>query len=125
MKRIITGTVVGGQQVGRKLGFPTANLFLPSDAKLANGVYAARVNVQGMQYDALGYVGGKPSLEGEGLRVLEVHLLDFTGNLYGESIDVELIRFVRPEVHFDSTEALRRQIEQDKQEIINILKTCM
>ncbi len=122
MNPIITGRVAPGQQLGRKLGFPTANLPLdPASEQLADGVYAARVTVEGTTYGALGYVGGKPTVGGSAQRVLEVHLLDFSGDLYGREITVELLRFMRPEQKFDSTEALRRRIEQDKQEIIHIL----
>lgn len=124
MNRVITGPVVGGQQLGRKLGYPTANLAIPSDLAVENGVWAARVTVDGQTYGALGYVGVKPTVNHAGGRVLEVHLLDFSGDLYGRNISVELVRYVRGEQRFDSTETLLRQIGRDKQDIIKILTSC-
>lgn len=123
MNRVITGPVVGGQQLGRKLGYPTANLAVSPEEAIENGVWAARVTVHGSTYGALGYVGYKPTVSTAGGRVLEVHLLDFSGDLYGETIRVELVRFVRGEERFDSTERLLRQIDRDKQDIIKILET--
>ena len=124
MNRVITGFVVGGQQLGRQLGYPTANLSVPPDLAVENGVWAARVTVNGTVYGALGYIGYKPTVSDQHQRVLEVHLLDFNGNLYGQPIRVELIRFVRAEERFDSTEKLLHQIDQDKQQIIKILQSC-
>ncbi len=121
---MITGPVIGGHQLGRRLGYPTANLAIPADWPVQDGVWAARVTVNGQTYGALGYVGRKPTVEHEGKRILEVHLLDFSGNLYGRSLRVELVQFVRSDQQFDSTDSLLRQIDRDKQDIIQILTSC-
>jgi len=124
MNPIITGTVIGGHQLGRRLGYPTANLSIPADLAVANGVWAARVTVNGQTYGALGYVGRKPTVDQNGQRVLEVHLLEFNGDLYGQNIRVELLQYVRAERRFESTEGLLQQIDRDKQAIIKILTSC-
>ncbi len=124
MNPIIVGTVIGGHQLGRRLGYPTANLSIPADLAVDNGVWAARVTVEGRTYGALGYVGRKPTVDQDGQRVLEVHLLDFNGDLYGRSIRVELLQYVRTERRFASTEDLLQQIDRDKQAIIKILTSC-
>lgn len=124
MNPIIVGPVIGGHQLGRRLGYPTANLSIPADWTVDNGVWAARVTVDGQTYGALGYVGRKPTVDQNGQRVLEVHLLDFNGDLYGRSIRVELLQYVRAERRFESTEDLLQQIDRDKQAIIKILTSC-
>lgn len=124
MNPIIAGTVIGGHQLGRRLGYPTANLNIPADLAIEDGVWAARVTVEGKTYGALGYVGRKPTVDRDGQRVLEVHLLDFNDNLYGHHIQVELLQYVRAECRFESTDDLLRQIDRDKQAIIKILTSC-
>lgn len=121
----IRGRVVAGGQLGRRLGFPTANLDTEPEDQIADGGYAARVTVDGRTYGALGYVGHRPTVNADGRRVIEVHLLDFDADLYGKTIEVELLQFVRPDERFSTVEALRERIEQDKDRIINILKTCL
>lgn len=121
MECIITGSVIHGNEIGRSIGFPTANLALPTHPELTNGVYAARVEVSGKLYDALVNIGCKPTVSGEGIRLLEAHLLEFSGNLYDRILQVHLVAFIRPEQKFGSVEELRLQIEQDKQNILKIL----
>ncbi len=117
MKRAqkITGTVVRGRGLGRELGFPTANLVL-NDPKVADGVYAVRATVDGAERNGVANAGTRPTVGEGGGRFLEVYLFDFEGDIYGRSIDVELIAYLRPEQKFASIDALRRQIERDKTE---------
>ncbi len=124
MNPVIEGSVIGGHQLGRRLGYPTANLAIPDDLAVKNGVWAAKVRVGKTLYGALGYVGRKPTVDQNGQRVLEVHLLDFSGDLYGQNIRVELLQYVREERRFDSTEGLLQQIDRDKQAILKILTSC-
>ncbi|MBV7392658.1 riboflavin kinase [Mameliella sediminis] len=112
----ITGTVVHGLKNGRKFGFPTANLVLPSEAGLAHGIYVARVAVlegpdMGL-YDGCASIGTRPTI-GSFAANFEVHLLDFTGDLYGRRLAVDLVKFLRTEVKFQSIDALIRQIDAD------------
>jgi riboflavin kinase / FMN adenylyltransferase len=110
----LTGTVVKGQQLGRKLGFPTANLQLPADKFLPRwGVYS--VWVEGWSFQSqLGVmnIGCRPTLAGDRPTV-EVYLLDWSGDLYGQTLTVHLAHFLRPEAKFDSLDALKSQIQKD------------
>jgi riboflavin kinase/FMN adenylyltransferase len=115
------GKVVAGQQLGRTIGFPTANLQLPKDKFLPRqGVYAVRVFTVGAPPDAamaaagLGVmnIGNRPTVNATEPAV-EVHLLDWDGDLYGKKLAVQLVQFLRPEQKFPDLEALKTQIELD------------
>jgi riboflavin kinase/FMN adenylyltransferase len=110
----LSGEVVPGNRIGRQLGFPTANLVL-TDPAVDGGVYAVRVRVDGAKYRGVGNAGTRPTVTDRDERFLEVWLFDFDGDLYGKILDVELVAFLRPEKKFASLEALRRQIEHDRQ----------
>ena len=113
---VIEGIVTHGQQLGRELGFPTANLVVESEANAEDGVYLSRVTVGEAHYYALSNLGTNPTVGGM-TRQLESHLIDYPGEeLYGERIRVELLVRLRGEVRFSSIEALRHQIEQDMSE---------
>ena len=118
------GVVCSGRQLGRELGFPTANLIVPEEFPLADGVYRAEVtlcDVEGAPcYAAMVNLGKSPSVGGVKRR-LESHLIGFEGSLHGERIRVRLVERIREERKFDSLEALRAQIELDKQTILNKL----
>ena len=110
---LLTGTVVRGHQLGRKLGFPTANLVLPGDLAIPKfGVYACRAVVDGAAYPAVTNIGTRPTVSGEGITV-EPWILDFSGDLYDREITLEIYRFLRPEMKFSGLEDLRRQVRQD------------
>ncbi len=110
---IIEGVVRQGRHLGRELGFPTANLDVPQDLPLDDGVYRSRAEVDGVVFDALSNLGCNPSVGGAERR-LETHLLGFSGDLYGRRLRVELVDRIRGERCFASIEALRRQIEADR-----------
>lgn len=114
----IRGKVIKGQQLGQKLGFPTANLEIPSLKFLPKyGVYLVRVKllekVEGI-YWGLTNIGYRPTINGQNLTV-ETHLLDFSGDLYNQDISLNLVKFLRREQKFDSLEALTNQIRTDIQ----------
>jgi riboflavin kinase/FMN adenylyltransferase len=110
----VEGVVGGGNKLGRGMGFPTANIFVDDTLAARDGVYAARVAHDGRDYDAMAYLGRKPSFSGAGRRVLEVHIFDFDRDIYDQPISVELGRFVRAERRFDSFDELKEQLKQDK-----------
>ncbi len=118
----IMGEVQHGNELGRKMSVPTANI-IPSAGKVLPpfGVYAVRVEVSGQFYDGVGNLGVKPTVSGEGNVGLEVWLFDFWGDLYGETIRVYLMEFQRPERKFDSVDALRQQIARDTEQAKEIL----
>ena len=106
----LTGTVVHGQHLGSKLGFPTANLLLPEGTVTPKfGVYACRAIVDGIRYPAVTNVGTRPTVAGVGITV-EPWILDFSGDLYGREIVLEFYYFLRPEMKFPGLEALQQEI---------------
>ena len=113
---ILTGTVVHGNQLGRRLGIPTANLMLPKELAVPRfGVYACRCRVDGETYLAVTNVGTRPTVAGIGVTV-EPWILDYEGDLYSREITLEFYKFLRPEQKFSTLEALRQEILHNAQE---------
>lgn len=108
----IEGVVTKGDQRGREMGFPTANLSLGSYLRPALGVYAFWTEIEGEKRIGAANIGIRPSVEGTEVR-LEAHLFDFDGDLYGQSLVINLVDFLRPERKFSSLFELRTQIEKD------------
>jgi len=113
----IEGEVIHGERLGRRLGFPTANLQAGGVAA-ADGVYASEAAVGGRTYRAMSNLGCRPSVGGR-VRLLETYIFDFDGDLYGRRISVRLLRRIRGEQRFASVEELRRGIERDAEMIRN------
>ena len=110
----ILGTVKAGDKLGKKLGYPTANLSAHSEQFPPNGVYLVEARIQGVFYHGVVNLGYRPTISsGKSERVLEIYLLDFDRDIYGENVEVRFVRYLRPERKFDSLEALVRQIELD------------
>ena len=107
-----SGTVISGDKRGRALGYPTANLRLDPGCALKHGIYAVRVGLGGKLHDAVASFGRRPMFD-NGAPLLEVFLFDFDGDLYGQSIDVAFIAWIRQEMRFDTVEALVRQMDED------------
>ena len=115
----IIGTVVPGQQLGRTIGFPTANLKLPTNKFLPRyGVYAVDVLLDKEIIKGVMNIGCRPTVAGD-RPTIEVHLLNWSGDLYNRFVKVDLLRFIRPEQKFASVEALKQQITQDCQSVLN------
>jgi len=108
----VSAEVVHGDKRGRELGYPTANLRLDPACGLKHGIYAVRVGVGEHRYDGVASFGRRPMFD-QGTVLLEVFLFDFSGDLYGEVIDVAFIDWIRPELKFDSVEDLVRRINED------------
>ncbi|HEV2954821.1 MAG TPA: bifunctional riboflavin kinase/FAD synthetase [Xanthobacteraceae bacterium] len=108
----VSGTVIHGDKRGRELGFPTANLRLDAGCGLRHGIYAVRAAIDGRRYDGVASFGRRPMFDG-GAVLLEVYLFDFSGDLYGRSIDVAFIDWIRDEAVFASVEELTRQMQDD------------
>ncbi len=115
-RHIFTGTVVAGQQLGRTLGTPTANLSVDQEIALPrSGVYACWAWVGADRYRAVTNIGTRPTVAGEALTV-EPWLLDFSGDLYGKEITLEFVKFLRPERKFSSLEELKAEILHNAQQ---------
>ena len=111
----LSGTVVTGAQIGRKLGFPTANV-QPTDADQlipANGVYAVLAKVNGTQYKAMLNIGIRPTVTTELKLYIEAHLFDFAEDIYGKELELSFVARLRDEQKFPSLEALREQLGRD------------
>ncbi|MBQ1228234.1 MAG: riboflavin kinase [Alistipes sp.] len=108
---IIKGVVIHGAELGRRLGFPTANLDA-TNIDIANGVYLSRVSFGGRSYKAMTNIGCRPSVDGES-RLLEAHIFDYEGDLYEKQIEVELLSKLRDEQRFDSISELQEQLKRD------------
>jgi riboflavin kinase/FMN adenylyltransferase len=111
----LSAVVIEGDKRGRTIGFPTANL-LPPNAKLIpkHGVYAVEVSIGEKTYHAMMNIGTRPTIQAQSSVSLEVHLLDFNGDLYGKSLTLRFLARLRDEQKFSSLDALKAQLERDK-----------
>jgi riboflavin kinase/FMN adenylyltransferase len=110
----ILGTVVCGDNLGKKIGFPTANLSARSEQFPPNGVYVAEARIGGTLHHGVVNLGVRPTVSsGKSERVLEIHLLDFNRDIYGEDIEVRFVKYLRAEKKFENVDALVRQIDAD------------
>ncbi len=111
----LSGTVVRGKELGRTIGFPTANIQIETVYKLISnpGVYACRIEWNGQNFDGMGNIGYRPTIQ-PGELTTEVHIFDFDQNLYGQEITIRFVDRIRDEIKFDSVAALREQLVHDK-----------
>ena len=116
-----SGEVIHGAKRGRELGFPTANIRLDPSCGLKHGVYAVRAAVGAKRHDGVANFGVRPMFDG-GAPLLEVFLFDFDGDLYGQTIDVAVIGWIRHEQKFESIETLKRHILADSVQARDVLK---
>src|SRR6185437_7170492 len=119
----VSGEVIQGRRLGRTLGVPTANIALAPTNRLAHGIYAVVARIGGRAYPAVAGFGTRPTVD-DGPPLLEVHLIDFDGDLYGREMEVEFIERIRDEVKFSSLDALKAEMERDTQRAREILKSC-
>jgi len=118
----ITGVVVGGNKIGRKIGFPTANIDLQDEYKLitAIGVYACRILYNGKIYLGMGNIGFRPTINNSDLTI-EVHIFDFDEEIYDETITIFFVDRIRDEVKFKDLDALKQQLVKDRVSVKAIL----
>jgi riboflavin kinase/FMN adenylyltransferase len=113
----ILGKVTRGDDLGKKIGFPTANLSAHSEQFPPDGVYFAEAWLEGILYRGVMNLGCRPTVSHDkSNRVLEIHLLDFNREIYGKDLEVRFIRYLRPEKKFESIDALQQQIAADVQQ---------
>lgn len=120
----LQGHVVSGHRIGRTIGFPTANIEVDNPQKIvpANGVYAVRIKVNGEKsYSGMVNIGKRPTVHTDGATCIEAHLFDFSGNLYGQSIEIRFIAHLRSERKMNGLEELTAQLQKDKEHAISIL----
>lgn len=117
----VTTEVIHGDKRGRDLGYPTANLRLAPGTDLRFGIYAVKLGIDGAWRDGVASFGRRPTFD-NGAPLLEVHVFDFAGDLYGRSVDVVFAGFIRDEMKFDGIEALVAQMDRDSLAAREILK---
>ncbi|MGB0423587.1 MAG: bifunctional riboflavin kinase/FAD synthetase [Flavobacteriales bacterium] len=120
----ITGIVIEGDQIGKQLGYPTANIQPPSNYKLlpANGVYAVKVKTGNSWLNGMLNIGVRPTVNNSGELKIEVNLFDFSGDLYKQELRVELLHRIRDEKKFNSLEELKLQLAVDQEQAVKMLK---
>jgi riboflavin kinase/FMN adenylyltransferase len=117
------GVVVDGNKLGRELGYPTANLEVESEEKLVPGlgIYAVYVEVDGRRFKGMMSIGVRPTIGGTN-RVIEVNIFDFNEDIYGKTLRVHMVKWLRAELKFDGLEALKEQLGRDKIESLKVLR---
>lgn len=122
---VVRGTVAPGDRRGRELGYPTANLGVPPGFGLRHGIYAVRVHIHGEDKvrDAVASFGRRPTFD-NGAPLLEVHLFDFAGDIYGRTLDVSVSGWLRPEQRFDDAAELVAQMDADSRAARRILSAA-
>lgn len=119
----LRGTIVNGYKIGRKLGFPTANIQVDEPFKIVPGigVYAVWVYLNGEKYKGMLYIGDRPTLDNGNNITLEVNILDFSGDIYNNEITVAFIYYVRGDIKFGSLEELKEQLGKDRDTVGKLL----
>jgi riboflavin kinase/FMN adenylyltransferase len=118
----ITGTVIRGDQLGRQLGYPTANIVVEEKYKLipADGIFAVTVNVAGNEYKGMAYIGSRPTVNGL-THNIEVNIFDFDQEIYNQPIRMEFHHYVRGDIKFSSLDELKVQLAKDKEDVLALL----
>jgi riboflavin kinase/FMN adenylyltransferase len=121
-KYVINGMVINGNQLGRTIGFPTANLKIEENYKLIpkNGVYIVKSTINQKTVFGVMNIGTNPTVNGENLSI-EVHFFDFDADLYNSKIEISVLERIRDEQKFDSIELLKNQIQEDKETAISFI----
>lgn len=115
----LRGKVTEGNKIGRKLGFPTANMEIPKEMLIPKfGVYETRTHINGKVYPSVTNVGGKPTVD-DACFCIETHVCEEVGDIYGEEIEIEFCTLLREIKRFDTLECLAEQLRKDKEQVIN------
>ncbi|MEG1634131.1 MAG: riboflavin kinase [Rikenellaceae bacterium] len=109
----LSGYVISGKQLGRKLGFPTANVHVYDIGSVQIGVWFVRIGIDGVSYYGVANIGFRPTVTKDRNPLLEVFIFDFSKDIYGEVIVVEFLKYIREEQKFESVEQLKKSVESD------------
>ncbi len=121
----IQGSVVKGQQLGRTIGFPTANIEITDTTKIIppKGVYHVSIEIKGIKYYGMMNIGKRPTVSDSGIKSIEVNIFDFDNEIYGEIATISILEKVRDEIKFNSIEELKNQLKIDEKHCHNLLST--
>ena len=121
----LSGTVVKGQQIGRTIGYPTANIEITDADKIipADGIYAVFAHILGKKYSAMLYIGKRPTLQNFENRTIEVNIFDFDKDIYGQKLSIEFVTFLRKDEKFNGLDALKAQLAKDKIDSLKVLSS--
>jgi riboflavin kinase / FMN adenylyltransferase len=121
----VTGIVTRGDQIGRTIGFPTANILIEEKYKIipSDGIYAVKVRINEESFNGMGYIGSRPTINGL-TRNIEVNIFDFSKDIYGKQIRMEFYDFVRGDIKFSSLDELKAQLARDEADVRNLLSKC-
>jgi len=120
----ISGKVNRGDQIGRTIGYPTANILVEENYKLipSDGIYAVKVYLDTVEHTGMGYIGQRPTINGM-TRNIEVNIFDFNHDIYTQTIRMELLHYVRGDIKFESLEQLTAQLGKDKEDVLALFKS--
>ena len=119
----LNGVVVGGKQIGRKIGYPTANLQVNSEYVLPKmGVYAGYVTIDSLRYQAMISIGLNPTVKDDRIVSIEAHIFDFDKDIYNKNVNFVYVQYLRPELKFNSLNGLIAQLKEDEKECRKVLK---
>lgn len=120
----MTGKVIRGDQVGRQIGYPTANIQPHETYKLipGDGIFAVNISIGQHTYQGMAYIGQRPTLNGIS-RNIEVNIFDFDQDIYGQNIRMEFLHYIRGDIKFDSLDALKSQLAQDRVDVLKVLNS--
>ena len=113
---ILTGKIVHGKGLGRTVGMPTANLSIANTELPEAGVYATRIRIGEEIYDSVTNIGRRPSVDCDQHITVETYIFDFHENIYGETVALELLKFLRPIIKFQNLEEVYEQVKRDIEE---------
>ena len=119
----ITGKVGRGDQIGRTIGYPTANIMIEESYKLIpdDGIFSAKVIIGGVSHKGMAYIGSRPTINGI-TRNIEVNIFDFDTEIYGEEISMQFFNYVRSDIKFDGLDALKIQLAKDRDDVLALLR---
>jgi len=120
----LKGTVMKGEQLGRELGYPTANIAVEEAIKLipADGVYLVKVHVREAAYFGMLNIGKRPTVKANGEKRIEVYLFDFSADIYGKSLTIEFLEWLRNDIHFADLSTLKARMDQDRADALEMMK---
>ncbi len=118
----ITGKVVRGDQIGRQIGYPTANIVIEERYKLipSDGIFAGKINIKGRLYKGMAYIGSRPTINGMS-RNIEINIFDFNQEIYNEQVTLHFYNYVRGDIKFTGLDELKVQLAQDKVDVLELL----